>query len=164
MSFAPDITERLARARADLRMGVPVVFESGALVLAVETLDAERLAGVRAMGGGAIVITQHRAATLKVAAYDGDLARLDLPLDAPLAWVQAVADPADDLDQPMKGPFKAQRGGDVTAHRAAIALAKSARLLPSAIVVPIADHRLCRRERSDAPFRTGRIGHHTVAA
>ena len=27
MGFAPDITERLARARADLRMGVPVVLE-----------------------------------------------------------------------------------------------------------------------------------------
>ena len=25
MSFAPDIIERLARARADLRMGVPIV-------------------------------------------------------------------------------------------------------------------------------------------
>ena len=37
MAFAPDITERLARARADLRMGVPVVLDGGALVLAAET-------------------------------------------------------------------------------------------------------------------------------
>ena len=30
MTFAPDITERLARARADLRMGVPIVLDGGA--------------------------------------------------------------------------------------------------------------------------------------
>ncbi|MDF1706626.1 MAG: GTP cyclohydrolase II, partial [Paracoccaceae bacterium] len=43
MSFSPDVTEILARARADLRMGVPVVLQDGsggALVLAAETLDA----------------------------------------------------------------------------------------------------------------------------
>ena len=44
MAFAPTIIERLARARADLRMGVPVVLsgETSVLVMATETLNAER--------------------------------------------------------------------------------------------------------------------------
>ena len=40
MTFAPDVTERLARARADLRMGVPVVLDGGAVMMAAETVDA----------------------------------------------------------------------------------------------------------------------------
>ncbi len=148
MSFAPDITERLARARADLRMGVPVVLDGGdargALMLAAETLDAARLANVRALGGEAVLaITSWRAQTLRARTYDGDLARVALPPDATLTWVRAVADPADDLRAPMKGPLKTLRDTDGTGpadmHRAAIALTKAARLLPAAIVLPLAD-------------------------
>ena len=60
MSFAPDITETLARARADLRMGVPVILEGdgrAVLILAAETLDAQRLADVRAIGGAPVSMT-----------------------------------------------------------------------------------------------------------
>ena len=59
MSFAPDITEVLARARADLRMGVPVVLRgaggAAVLMLAAETLDAQRLADLRALGGAPVL-------------------------------------------------------------------------------------------------------------
>src|SRR5690606_15960287 len=55
-----------------------------------------------------------------------------------LAWLRAVADPAGDLMTPMKGPFRSPRGGDVDPHRAGIALAKSAQLLPAVLVVPVA--------------------------
>lgn len=140
MSFAPDITEMLARARADLRMGVPVVLGSGAVMLAAETLDAARLAYLRGLGGAPdLVITSWRAQTLKARAYDGDVARVALPQDASLSWVRAVADPADDLRNPMKGPLRTRREGDADAHRAAIAICKAARLLPAAIVLPVAD-------------------------
>ncbi|KJZ18950.1 GTP cyclohydrolase II [Loktanella sp. S4079] len=140
MGFNPDITERLARARADLRMGVPVVFDGGAVVLAVETLDSARLAHLRELGGTPVLaVTSWRAQTLKAHAYDGDLARIELPFDADLSWVQSVADPADDLRSPMKGPVKTQRDGDAGLHRAAIALTKAARLLPAAVVLPIND-------------------------
>ena len=111
MAFAPDITERLARARADLRMGVPVVLEGGVVVLAVETLDQARFADLRAMGMPTLAITSWRAETLKARAYDGDLARVVLPQDATLSWVQAIADPADDLRNPMKGPLRTVREG-----------------------------------------------------
>lgn len=139
MSFSPDITERLARARADLRMGVPVVLEGGAVVVAAETLDAARLADLRGLGAPVLAITSWRAETLKARAYDGDVARVILPGDATLAWVQAIADPSGDLRNPMKGPLHSEREGSADLHRAAIALAKSARLLPAALVLEIAD-------------------------
>ncbi|MBC7133301.1 MAG: GTP cyclohydrolase II [Roseovarius sp.] len=143
MALAPDITEMLARARADLRMGVPVVLQDAggaALILAAETLGAQRLADIQALGGAPVLaITARRAATLKARAYDGDLARVVLPPDARLAWVLALADPADDLRVPMKGPLIAQRGGAAHLHRLAILLAKGARLLPAALVLDLAE-------------------------
>ena len=68
MSLAPTILERLARARADLRMGVPVVLTSGdaaLLVIAAETLHQDRLVDFRAIGRPVLAITKHRAQTLK---------------------------------------------------------------------------------------------------
>ncbi len=125
MSFAPDITERLARARADLRMGVPVVLLGArpVLVLAAETLDAERMADALSLGSETVLaITARRAETLKARAYDGTLARVVPPSDATLNWIQSVADPADDLRAPMKGPLTCARGGDATPHGAALSL------------------------------------------
>ena len=142
MPLAPDISEQLARARADLRMGVPVVFlgAPSVLVMAAETLDPARLADVLALGGDPVLaITARRAEVLKAQIYDGDLARIALPDDAAPAWVRSIADPADDLRAPMKGPFRCLRGGDVAAHRAAIDLAKSARLLPATLVLELPD-------------------------
>lgn len=143
MSFAPDITERLARARADLRMGVPVVVTHEAdstclLVLAAETLDKTRLADLRALDGTPVLaVTGRRAETLKARAYDGDIARVIISSDASLKWVQAIADPADDMRAPMKGPLATARDGDATAHRAAITLTKAARLLPAVVCLPV---------------------------
>ncbi|WP_458791885.1 GTP cyclohydrolase II [Yoonia sp. MH D7] len=140
MSFAPDVTECLARARADLRMGVPVVLVEGAVMLAAETLDAGRLAHLRGLGGAPVLaVTGWRAQTLKTPAYDGDVARITLPQDATLKWIRAIADPADDLNSPMKGPFRMLREGSADLHRAAIALTKAARLLPAALLLPVAD-------------------------
>ncbi len=142
MAFAPDITEQLARARAELRMGVPIVMlgQPSVVVMAAETLTAARLSDLLALGGAPVLtITARRAQTLKAQVYDGDLARLLVPEDATPAWVQSIADPADDLRSPMKGPFKCARDGDVSAHRAALELAKSARVLPAVLVLELAD-------------------------
>ncbi|EEB83140.1 GTP cyclohydrolase II [Roseobacter sp. GAI101] len=142
MAFGPDIIEQLARARADLRMGVPIVFlgDQPVLVLAAETLTAQRLTDLLALGGEPVLaITARRAETLKARAYDGDLARVLLPQDATPRWVQSLADPADDLRSPMKGPLSCARGGTATAHAAALQLTKSARLLPAALVLDLPD-------------------------
>ena len=140
MSFAPDITEILSRARADLRMGVPVVLsgKTSALVFSAETLDKQHLADLRALDGSAVLaITSRRAETLKARAYDGDLARILLPDDATLPWILGVADPSNDLKTPMKGPLASERDGPADLHRIALHLVKSARLLPAALVIPL---------------------------
>ncbi len=142
MSLHLSIAERLTRAKGDLRMGVPVVLcgaGGAALVAAVEALDTARLADLRGFGAPVLAITARRAETLKARAYDGDLARILPPADADLAWLRAVADPADDLRMPMKGPLTSAREGSADLHRAALALAKSAHLLPAALVVPVTD-------------------------
>jgi GTP cyclohydrolase II len=140
MGLGLTVLERRARARADLRMGLPVVLAGAgaALVLAAETTTAARLADLRALGPVDLALTARRAATLKARAYDGDLARVALPADADLAWVQATADPSADLAWPMKGPYATRRGGEAALHRAALALCKQARLLPAALVVSLA--------------------------
>ena len=141
MAFAPDITERIARARADLRMGVPVVLTGagkGALVLAAETLTVGRLNELRNLPGRPVMtITSRRAETLKARAYDGDVARIVLPAEVGPDWISGVADPASDLHNPMKGPFNTARGGDAALVRLAILLVKSARLLPSVLSVDL---------------------------
>ena len=140
MSLAPTLPELLARARADMRSGVPVLFDGPdglGLVVAAEVISAERLAALSRLGTPVLAITRWRAETLKARAYDGDIARLKLPQDVTPAWISNVADPADDLEDPLKGPFVSEREGSPALHRAAILLAKEAQLLPAAIVVPI---------------------------
>lgn len=141
MTLGLTATERLARARADLRIGAPIVLTCGAeggLVLAAEVANAVRLGDLRALGPLDLALTARRAATLKARAYDGDLARVIVPSEAPLAWVRATADPSADLAAPMKGPYATRRDGAADVHRAALALCKQAHLLPAALVVPMA--------------------------
>lgn len=136
MSLIPTLAETVSRARSDLRMGLPV-YVGGYLAAAVETLSPTRLAQMRALGPAALAITDWRAATLKARVYDKDLARIIVPKDADLAWLRAVADPSGDLMTPLKGPLQSERGGEVAAHRTAIALAKSAQLLPAVLMVAV---------------------------
>lgn len=140
MTLALTPRELLARARADLRIGAPLLIEGGgeaAVVVAAETASAGRLAALRALGPVDLAISDWRAATLKARAYDGDLARVIPPRDADLAWLRATADPAADLVMPMKGPYATRRDGSAVLHRAAISLCKQAHLLPAALVAPV---------------------------
>lgn len=142
MGLGPDRSETIARARADLDIGLPVVLTGGGravLAAAAETVNGARLSELAAAGSAVLAVTGYRAATLKARAYDGDLARIVLPKGAGLGWVRAVADPAHDLMTPLKGPLATEREGDAGLHRAAVALCKAARLLPAAVVVPVAD-------------------------
>ena len=140
LSFSP--AERTARLIGDLRIGLPVVVgdESGlALVVAADVVSAARLAELRGMGVLELAITARRAETLKTPAYDGDMVRLAVPADVGVDWVRAMADPSRDMAVPMKGPFRSLRGGPADIHRAGLALAKRAKLLPAVLVVPVAD-------------------------
>jgi len=160
MTLALTFTERLARARGDLRMGVPVMLvgEGAALVVAVEELSAARLALFRGFGQPVIALTDRRAETLKARAYDGDLARIPVPADQGLDWIRSLADPSDDLLWPMKGPLMALRTGPADLHRAALALAKSARLLPAVLVVDIPDAAALAFQGDLTQLRVGEIG------
>jgi GTP cyclohydrolase II len=136
----PSPSERVGRARADLRMGLPVVLhrgQTGLMVLAAETAQAARVRALRTFGSPIAAITAWRAETLKARAYDGDLARVVIPPDADHAWLRDLADPARDLMAPMKGPLRSLREGDATLHRLALTLAKSAQLLPGVMAVEI---------------------------
>jgi len=144
MPLDPTSTERVARARGDLRMGVPVVLgredETGLLILAAEHVTEARLDALRAAATDrpVVALTARRADTLKARAYDGDLARVLLPPEADAMWLRGLADPARDLAAPMKGPFQSVRGGDAGLHRLGLLLAKSAQLLPAIVAAPIA--------------------------
>jgi len=140
MTLLPTLNDRIARARTDLRLGLPVVLQDGgqlALVFAAEGLTDARLGAARELGTPELAITAWRAETLRARIYDGDLARLALPEDANASWIASIADPTDDLSTPMKGPFNALRDGSADKHRLAIRLVKSAWLLPAALVVEI---------------------------
>lgn len=139
MEFKLSPSDLLARARSDLRMGVPIVLNqlgTRVLVLSAETTTQTRLDEMRAEGDVVLAITSWRANTLKARAYDGDLARISMPAQASLKWVHAMADPSDDLAHPMKGPFDCLRDGDAAAARGALSILKSAQLLPAAILAP----------------------------
>ena len=141
MAFGLTPTEIFNRARADLRLGVPVVLRCGSertLVLAAEGLTPARLSELRALTPGLVLaITRHRAETLKARAYDGDLARVVVPPDVGCTWLRAVADPADDLRVPMKGPLQTLREGGAGLARLGLGLAKSAQLLPAVLLLAV---------------------------
>ncbi len=150
MSLRPNRQDRIAKARAELRIGLPVLLVDGgfsALVLAAEEVNQTHLAELRHMGlTPVLAITARRAETLKARAYDGDLARIVLPKDALVSWILAVINPATDLDFPMKGPFNTLRDGSAASHRAAISLCKQAHLLPAALVASMNPHQFEKLE------------------
>ncbi|MGB3147220.1 MAG: GTP cyclohydrolase II [Paracoccaceae bacterium] len=140
MPLGPNPAERLSRARADLRMGLPVVLGHGthfSLMLAAEGVEPARLQKLRDMGKPVLALTTRRAETLKIPAYDGDLVRIEVSPDVDAHWIAAMADPSHDLDHPMKGPCRARREGDALFARAALSLTRSAQLLPAALLVEV---------------------------
>ena len=126
---------RAARAIDALRRGWPIKLEGAGgnlLLTAVET-------ATEITGATGLLLSQSRAATLKLsnqfAAADVALPVLikaPADLDFPLAL--AIADPALDLRNPMKGPFVAEALPDSQAAAAAIELARLAGLLPAFLV------------------------------
>ena len=142
MSFFPTPFEQIARARTDLRLGLAVALRhgtGGTLIIAADGLHDQALSDARTLGAPQLAITAQRAHTLRARVYDSDLARLEIESGADADWISAVIDPKDDLQYPMKGPFREVRGGDAVPARAALDLMKSARLLPAAVLVSL-DH------------------------
>ena len=139
MSDARDVS----RAIDALRRGWPIAIhapgEAPLTLLAVETADAAALQAFAPAGTPPVLISNGRAATLKLtnqlAAADPDLPVLveSAPwLDFDTAT--ALADPALDMATPLKGPFRAGAIEQPEAALAAIRLARIAGLLPAYFV------------------------------
>jgi len=144
-AIAPRRMERVMRVKGDVRLGVPVILtDRGAAVLmmAVETLGTDRYGALVNRGAAAqLLVTRHRAEALKAAIppMDGlasDVVALALRAGDSLDTVLALADPA--LPRSLKQRPAVVQTTSIM-HHAAIALAKSAQLLPAALVVAIAD-------------------------
>lgn len=140
------VARAVARATDELRRGEPVRIIDGAralTVLAAELATSESLAALETHQRSDLIITPERAATLRLmnqrpaaAAAPGDAVVVVRAPWLDLVASLAAADPASDLDTPLKGPFPTRAAGDdATAARAAILLAKRAGLLPSLFAV-----------------------------
>lgn len=128
----------VARAIDALRRGWPVQI-GGLALLAIETADAERLAGFDPEGAAGVLLSAGRAATLKLA-NQRDAAVPDAPVFVARApWLDfdtatALADPQLDLATPLKGPFRAAPLPEAESAAAALRLARIAGLLPAFFV------------------------------
>ncbi|MDX5382776.1 MAG: GTP cyclohydrolase II [Rhodobacterales bacterium] len=136
------------RTKGDLRMGLPVLITHEAetcLVVAVETLSQERLDAVIACGAGAgLVLTRNRAAALGILdaeALPTDTLVLPVPQGASLSWLLAMADPSRGMLRdavPLSDEQTDRVAPGTGVHKAGVALAKAAQLLPAVVAVPLA--------------------------
>ena len=139
--FAPDDPKSAAQAVDALRRGWPVTLvedDAAVSVLAVETAGDKELSDFDAGDPAKLLISGERATTLKIgnqraAAHPGPVALVRQDGDG-IAAAMAIADPAQDLRHPMKGPFTACSEGNTPLAQAALALLLHAGLLPAAFL------------------------------
>ena len=117
-----------------LRHGWPLAIEGAPLLQPVETAFSE-------VSGEAILVSASRAATLKLANQrEAAVPRQPVLMRGAerfdLTAALAVADPALDLQSPLKGPFKAFELEWEEQARAALELARIAGILPAFLVAP----------------------------
>ena len=130
--------EILMRARADLRLGVPIVLSGkgiDAIVAPIDVLSQARLDQLKSINEKSfILITARRAQTLKCPVYEGSFARIELGQTPKISYLKAISDPSLDLKTPLKGPFDVLREEPLKLENEALLLLKSAQLLPAAVV------------------------------
>lgn len=131
----------LERAADDLRRGYMAVVSDGSRALALipaELANTPSLARFDEITEGSfILLTNNRAASLKVAGEDWPVVRIARPAWMSAADIVAVADPTLDLSTPLKGPFKRLNHPDEAVDRAAVKLVKWARLLPAVVAAEV---------------------------
>jgi GTP cyclohydrolase II len=149
-------SHRVERAAGDFRRGVPVLIAAvgqSAIAVPAETVGDETLAAfarlAAPLGPMALVLTHARAATLKIRLYTPEVVMIPLDGKMKAEDLRAVADPASDLDYPLKGPFEASRTPPPQAAVAAVRLAKLAGLLPAAAIRSLSD-RASERWRAES--------------
>lgn len=141
-ALAPTVAEQMARAVSDLRAGRPCLAVQGkraAVIVANETVSQDRFAALRALFEAPdLVLTDRRAHAVLSPAAAMRLAeepvRIRPPDGAPLDWLRARADAGFDSVTTPGQPLHLVQGGDLRLHRLALALLKSAELLPAALI------------------------------
>jgi GTP cyclohydrolase II len=132
----------VARAIDALRRGWPVVL-GGMPLLAIETADESGLTEFDRDGPADLLIAGNRAVTLKLANQRDGVptgpVRIERAPWLDLAGATAVADPALDLQSPLKGPFRTVPLAEPAEAEAAIRLARMAGLLPAYFIGGCAD-------------------------
>jgi len=130
--------EILMRARADLRLGIPIVLTdkgNEAVIAPIDVLSQTRLDQLKSIDENSfILITARRAQTLKCPVYDGNFARIQIGNAPKIAILKAISDPSLDLRIPLKGPFEIIREKPLRLENEVLLLLKSAQLLPAAII------------------------------
>ena len=159
--LGPTDQENIMRARADLRVGIPILLvgnENNAIIAPLEVLSQTRLDQLKSISKNSfILITAKRAQTLKCPIYDGNFVRLELGLTPKIASLKAIADPSLDLKNPLKGPFKIIRGKSLKLETEALLLLKSAQLLPAAVISPVADGECYAQSQNITCLQTGQV-------
>ena len=139
--LGPANQEILMRARADLRLGVPVILggkENNVIIAPIEVLSQSRLDQLKLIDKKSmILITARRARTLKCPIYDENFVRIKIDKFHKINSIKAIADPSLDLKTPLKGPFNVRRDMPLKLENEALLLLKSAQLLPAAIISQI---------------------------
>lgn len=145
---SPSPERRAAQAIDALRHGWPVRFAGGPTLLPVETGAAPEAMAAR------MLISAARAATLKLAnqraaavPHAPVLIAGSEPFD--LRSALPIADPALDLANPLKGPFRAEPLAWSDAAQTAMELARIAGILPAFLVDPTAAGEAHGLETSD---------------
>lgn len=135
---------RVDRAASDLRRGLPVLLSGPhgcGVAISVETASPAEVAELMELSSGpaALALTARRANVLHIlpSGHPVQLVPLGDRITADLA--SRIADPADDLSGGLRGPFPQVKEAPPGYALAAVALAKLARLLPAAIVAPVAE-------------------------
>lgn len=135
MSEPPSPARRAAQAVDALRHGWPLAFAGGPVLLPVETAIA------RGATAPQMLISAARAATLKLA-NQREAAVPHAPVlicggeNFTLTDALPIADPALDLTNPLKGPFRAEPLDWAETARVAMELARIAGILPAFMVDP----------------------------
>lgn len=133
LTLGPSPERRAAQAVDALRHGWPLAFEGGPVLLPVETATAPDARAPQ------MLISAARAATLKLA-NQREAAVPHAPVliaggeDFTLRDALPIADPALDLGNPLKGPFKAVTLDWAETAAAALEMARIAGILPAFMV------------------------------
>ena len=131
------------RALAELRRGLPVLVRAADVpataVLAAEMATADmlnRLVGWNPQGAR-IALTARRARALSVPPSGHDVVLIPWRDWFDAETVRELGDASTDLAHPLRGPFDRDKRPPTQAEKAAMQLAKLARLLPVAVVAPV---------------------------